>query len=130
LWAYLASGAQGAVQIFKIDDFWVPEIHVFNIILICNWGHTIGCVCQPGRNKPLCTMKGSSPRSGCTADPGILDSLEHTPPQVGHGLLNLCFGGSKLPRGPGNPSKRWGASHPTFWKGFPPRGSRDPKTKI
>ena len=48
----------------------------------------------------------------------LLGSLKHTPPQVGHGFLNLCFWGLSCPGGPGNPSKRWGAKHPIFWKGF------------
>jgi hypothetical protein len=53
-----------------------------------------------------------------------IGSLKHTPPQVGHGFLDLSSGGLSCPGGPGNPSKGWGASPPTFWKAFPgPRGS-------
>ncbi len=60
-----------------------------------------------------------------------MSSRDHTPPQVGHGFLNLCFWRLSCTGGPRNSSQRWGASPPTFRTGFPgPRGNLDPKTKI
>ncbi len=58
-----------------------------------------------------------------------LVSLEHTPPQVGHGFLNLHFWGL---RWPGGPSKRGVGFAPHLLEGFPgpPGQRRAPKTKI
>ncbi len=46
---------------------------------------------------------------------------------IGLEILNTI---GSLKHTPGNPSKRWGAKPPTFWKGFLGiRGSLDPKNK-
>ncbi len=36
----VVSGAPGAVQTPKINDFWVPEKYIFMFILIRSWGYT------------------------------------------------------------------------------------------
>jgi hypothetical protein len=52
----------------------------------------------------------------------LLGSLGHTPPQVGHGFLNLCLWGLTCPRGSGKPvQKVGGVASPPF--GRVPRAS-------